>query len=109
MLKKASSFKEIVEGSGLKEVEVMRALQWLSNKGIVELKYRQEDHVEAGPNLVKAVRNGFPEENAVLILKTGPKTISELAKSIGISTGEMGGVLGVLKSLHIIGIIISKK
>ena len=32
------SFNDIVRVTGLKDVEVMRALQWLQNKNIVKIK-----------------------------------------------------------------------
>ena len=36
-LKDFSNYEEIIKASGMKDVEVMRALQWLSNKKILKI------------------------------------------------------------------------
>ena len=40
-----TAFHEIMKVTGLKEVEVMRALQWLQNKNIAKIKEAQKEIV----------------------------------------------------------------
>ena len=38
LLLKHSKFEDLVKDTGMQEIEVLRALQWLSNKKLVDLK-----------------------------------------------------------------------
>ena len=50
LLSNLSSFDDIVTKSGLQEVEVMRALQWLQNKKIILLKEDKKEVIDLGKN-----------------------------------------------------------
>ena len=45
LLGKFSAFEDILKESGLKDVEVMRALQWLQNKNIIKLDIARSEQI----------------------------------------------------------------
>ena len=46
----AHSFADLVKASKLKDIEVMRALQWLQNKKLIELKEESKEVIELDDN-----------------------------------------------------------
>ncbi len=49
-LVKNQDFNDILEETGLKDIEVMRALQWLSNKKLIELTEEVKEVIELDHN-----------------------------------------------------------
>ncbi|MBI2655999.1 phenylalanine--tRNA ligase subunit alpha [Candidatus Woesearchaeota archaeon] len=92
-----NSFDEIIKATGLKDVEVMRALQWLQNKNIVRIKESQKEVVSLDENGIKYLKYGLPE---AIFLENVEKTVSmgELGKKTNLSSEELAISLGVLKS-----------
>ena len=92
-----SSFYDIVKITGLKEVEVMRALQWLQNKGVIKIKEGQKEVVNLDENGQKYLKYGLPEKK---FLEAIEKTlrISEISSKTGLSSEELAISLGTLKS-----------
>lgn len=87
------SVAEIAKSAGLSEVEAMRGLQYLSNKGIVRLVREERKryvHTEKGKQYVG---RKLPERAILDALKDGPKSISELP----VTEEEFSGVVGFLK------------
>ena len=62
VLEKLCSLKEIAEKTKLKEVEVMRALQWLQNKKIINLKGEIKEVVDLDKNGFIYLEKGLPEK-----------------------------------------------
>ncbi|MBW3013292.1 hypothetical protein KY340_03730, partial [Candidatus Woesearchaeota archaeon] len=60
VLAKTSSFSELIKHSGLKDVEVMRALQWLQNKGVVKLKDETKQVISFDKNGEQYAKQGLP-------------------------------------------------
>ncbi len=87
------SVSDVARAAGLSEVETMRGLQYLSNKGVVRLIREEQErivHTEKG----KAYLNQpLPERRILDALKDGPKSISELP----VSKEEFSGAIGLLK------------
>jgi len=92
-----SSFNDIIKVTGLKDVEVMRALQWLQNKNIVQIKEEQKEIIFLDENGKKYLKNGLPEKKFLEAVEKFA-TISELNKKTGLSNEEIAISLGVLKS-----------
>ncbi len=92
-----SSFQDITKVTGLKDVEAMRALQWLQNKNIVELKEERKELVFLDENGKKYLKDGLPEKKFLEAVEKSA-TISELNKKTGLSNEEIAISLGVLKS-----------
>ena len=65
----------LVKVTGLSEVEVMRGIQWLSSKGLIEVK---EDRIE----FVRLLNQNFvfPEKDVLKKIADGPKPVQELDK-----------------------------
>jgi phenylalanyl-tRNA synthetase alpha chain len=89
-------FKEIVEKTELKEVEVMRALQWLENKEIVVLNDETREVVDLGSNGKKYVKIGLPERRFLDAIDN-EIMLSDLTNTADVSKEEVNITLGVLR------------
>ncbi len=87
------SVGEIAEAAGLSEVEAMRGLQYLSNKGLVRLSRVERKRVVHTDKGKAYVGRDLPERRILNALKTGPKRIDELP----VTKEEFSGVVGLLK------------
>ena len=92
-----TAFHEIMKVTGLKEVEVMRALQWLQNKNIAKIKEAQKEIVSLDENGLKYKKYGLPERIFLEALDR-EYPLSELGKKTKLSSEELTISLGVLKS-----------
>lgn len=97
LLLKHSTVPELVHQSGLKEVEVMRALQWLENKSLIVLKTELQERIELDSNGKEYAAKGLPERRLLEALREKPQTIEQLQSATGLSDQEMSASLGVLK------------
>ncbi len=93
---KSGSFDEIVKITSLQDVEVMRALQWLKNKGIASVKDESRDMILLGNNGTRYIKKGLPERRLLNAID-GTMTIDEAAEKAGISKDEINIALGVLR------------
>ena len=93
----SSNLKSLVETTGMKEVEVMRALQWLSNKGIIKIKEEEEDMIELGKNGRLYKNKGLPERRFLNAIKEFPLTISKIIEKAGLHPTEVNICIGTLK------------
>ncbi len=106
------SFKtlpEIVSATGLKEVEVMRALQWLENKKILKISTELKEVISLDKNGVKYAKTGLPERLFINALKTRELSISRLEKLTKLSKDELNSCLGTLRKKAMIIIIKNKE
>src|SRR3989338_1148359 len=92
-LKESLVLGDIIKNTGLKEVEVVRALQWLSNKGVIKLDSSFNEIINLGGNGLIYREKGLPERQILKILSGKQKKVSE----IGLSKDEIGVSIGVLK------------
>jgi len=97
LLDKFSSFEDLVANSGLKDVEVMRALQWLQNKGIISIKEKTKEIVELDTNGKLYVKNGLPERKFLEVVKDKSLSIDQIKSKTDLSKEEAGVALGVLR------------
>src|SRR3989344_8328897 len=74
VLKTYAQFTFIVKESGLQEVEVMRALQWLQNKSALIIDKQEEEYVLLDENGVLYQKQGLPERRLLNELEKGEKT-----------------------------------
>jgi len=96
VLGKTTDFTEIAEKSGLKKVEVMRALQWLENKGAIQLEEKTHDVVDLGPNGKKYTKSGLPERKFLDALD-GTMMLSAIIDKSGLAKDEVNVTIGVLR------------
>ena len=92
-----SSFHDIMKVTGLKDVEVMRALQWLQNKNIIKIMEEQKEIVALDENGLKYLKYGLPE-NIFLESIEKSTSITDIGKKTGLSNEELAISLGTLKS-----------
>ncbi len=92
-----TAFHDIVRVTGLKDVEVMRAFQWLQNKNIIKIKEEQKELVNLDENGYKYLKYGLPERKFLEAIGKSA-TISEIAKKAELSNEELTLSLGVLKA-----------
>src|SRR3989338_779785 len=92
-----TSFDEIMKSTGLKDIEVMRALQWLANKNVVKIKETPKEVVSLDENGLKYAKYGLPEKIFLEALDK-PHSLAELGDKTKLSNEELTISLGVLKS-----------
>ena len=92
-----TGFHEIMKVTGLKDIEVMRALQWLQNKNVVKLNETQKEVISLDENGLKYAKYGLPEKNFLEALDK-PHSLEELGNKAKLSGEELTISLGVLKS-----------
>jgi phenylalanyl-tRNA synthetase alpha chain len=95
-LEKYSSVEELIRASGMKDVEVMRAVQWLTNKKVLTLKEESKDVINLDKNGTLYLNKGLPERRflAAISKETG---IKEIEKKADLSKEEVNICLGILK------------
>jgi len=105
VLDKTLDFNEIIKQTGLKDVEVMRALQWLQNKEVLKLKDNLKEVIVLGKNGEKYIKEKLPEKRFLNEIKDQPKTSEEIQKIL--SKEEFGVSMGILKKNS--AVLIDKK
>ena len=104
LLGKCNTLNELVKKSGLSQVEVMRALQWLQNKGIVKISVEEKEVVLLDKNGLNYVKKGLPEKRFLMVLGEGPLNLAEIAKKTGLEKDELNACVGILKKRAAINI-----
>lgn len=97
-LKEGETFEDLIEKSGLKDIEVMRALQWLSNKEVLEIKEEIVEIVTLEKNGELYSKKGFPEKRFLKALSLKELTTTDLLKDAELSKEEVNACIGILKS-----------
>jgi len=86
--KKPQTLELLQKASGLKQIEVMRALQWLSNKKIIELKATKKKLIFLDSNGEEVKKSGLPEKQVIVFLKKKKQA------SLPVLKKEFGDVIG---------------
>ncbi|MBW2982249.1 phenylalanine--tRNA ligase subunit alpha [Candidatus Woesearchaeota archaeon] len=106
-LGKTLNFNEIIKQTGLKDIEVMRALQWLENKQVVKLNDEIKEVIDLGKNGKEYLEKKFPEKRFLDQIKDAPKDEEIIKKNAELSQQEFGVSVGVLKKNS--AVLIDKK
>lgn len=88
----------IAQASGLKEVEVMRALQWLANKGLVMLASEPKEIVLLDKNGQLYLKKGLPERRFLEALRQKELPLQKIPEKTGLSKEEVNISLGLLRA-----------
>ncbi|MFH1456035.1 MAG: phenylalanine--tRNA ligase subunit alpha [archaeon] len=91
-LKDGVTLSELVKKSGLKEVEVMRALQWLENKEVLKIKLEVSEEIKLDKLGSQYVKEGLPEKIFLKSIKGKTKV-----SSIKLDKQEVNACIGILK------------
>ncbi len=106
---KHGKLPEIEKASGLKEVEAMRAAQWLENKGLVKIESVAVETVSLDKNGVAYAKDGLPERRFIKeVDPVEPKSVGRIAKETGLSEEEVSVTIGVLKKKAAIELVKEK-
>ncbi len=96
LLEKLRNFDEIVKKSGLLDVEVMRAVQWLKNKELVDIKTEQKETTELDQNGRK-YSSELPEKKILKAIASNSMDIKEIVKKTGLEFNEASECIGILR------------
>lgn len=97
-LEEGISYSNIVKKSSMKDIEVMRAIQWLSNKNLVSLNKTEKEIINLDINGEKYTKEGLPEKRLLSILSTKDfKSAGEIIKEANLDPQEFGVSIGTLK------------
>lgn len=97
-LTKLKSVKGLAEKAKLQEVEVMRALQWLQNKDIINLRENLREIVNLDDNGKTYLKQGLPEKRFLNTILKKELSFDEISAKSELSKQELSISLGILKS-----------
>lgn len=100
-LSKNDSLDELEKASKLKQVEIMRALQWLENKKVLEIISSSKEFVTLDDNGINYIEKGLPEYRFIESVKRGASSIPEIIKQ-GLEKQEVNVCIGMLKKQRLI-------
>lgn len=94
---------EICKKSNLDKTSVVRALEYLQNKGIIELEYEKKKIIELDINGALYLKKGLPERRLLNLLNDKHIiSLQEAMKESGLSEDEFRASLGALKKKALI-------
>ena len=96
VLKNNKDFDAIVKKSGLKDVEVMRALQWLQNKDIIKIDEESFKVISLDKNGKSYAEKGLPERRFLEALEN-TASLEEISKKANLEKEEASVCIGLLK------------
>ena len=96
VLNNNDEFSSILLNSKLKDIEVMRALQWMQNKKLIELHEKKNQIIQLGENGNKYLKQKLPERVLAEFLKENSTTIKDLDNT-GLNKDEINVAIGILK------------
>ena len=97
LIKEDISIKELMKSSGLKEVEIIRSLQWLENKGLIKVKKELKEAIELDINGKKALDKGLPEKRFLRAILKEDLSLNEIREKAHLAKDEVNVSLGMLK------------
>ncbi|MEK6963422.1 MAG: phenylalanine--tRNA ligase subunit alpha [Nanoarchaeota archaeon] len=104
-LKEGMTLTELIEKSGLQEVEALRALQWLSNKEALKVHVQASEWISLDMNGETALQQGLPERRFLKAAKEGKKTLMDIEVAGKLSHEEATVSIGLLRGKAAINIV----
>jgi phenylalanyl-tRNA synthetase alpha chain len=103
-IKDGMELRAIAREAKLQNIEVMRAIQWLENKGMIKVSSSAKDVVVTGNNGKLYMKTGLPEKRFLEALseKMSPDDIKKATK---LDDNEIRICLGLLKARYAISIV----
>ncbi len=105
VLKQYSKIRDIEKKTRLKDVEIVRALQWLENKKIVTLKKELREFVSLDHNGKVYLKIGLPEKRFLKSLEDDKLTLIEIKEKANLTYEEINVCLGLLKKKEAIKLL----
>lgn len=97
VLIKEQELSAISKKTKLKEIEVMRSLQWLENKDLLKIKTEKKKIISLGSEGERYKREGLPEKAFLGVLAEEFKGLNVVTKKSKLSRQEVNACLGLLK------------
>jgi phenylalanyl-tRNA synthetase alpha chain len=97
ILKTENELKAIEKATNLKEIEVMRALQWLENKEVLKIHSEKKKTVSLDKNGIRYKKEGMPEKIFLGVLNDEFKGLNVVTKKSKLSKEEVNACIGLLK------------
>src|SRR3989344_6050400 len=97
LLEKNKDVKSIANISGLQEVEILRALQWLENKEIIKLNTSEKKILKLDVNGLKYAKTGLPESIFLKTLDEKSLSLEDIKKNSELSNEEVNVCVGLFK------------
>ncbi len=97
LLKDKCSFTSLLKDSGLKDIELMRALGWLEGKKLILMKKNAAERIVLGKNGEEYLKKGLPEKRFLKAVEEESLTLDEVKVRADLDNNESGVSLGVLK------------
>ena len=89
--------EDLAAAAGLKEVEAMRALQWLVNKKAVTIATEPKEIVTLDKNGQEYLKEGLPERRFLQTLREKEVQLAKLAEKTRLTGEEVNICLGLLR------------
>jgi len=103
---KENSLEKINEKSGLDKTSIVRALEFLSNKGIIKLNTKKHTLIQLGLNGLLYLKQGLPERRlSNIVAKRNSVSLAEAKKESKLNDNEFKAALGALKKKAMINLI----
>ncbi len=96
-LKSCSTLSDLVVASGLSEVEAMRAMQWLENKGVLKITAEVKEVIKLSENGKLYLSKGLPERRFLESVKDKELMLADIMKVAELSKEELNACIGLLK------------
>jgi len=100
--------EELAKATGLKEVETMRALQWLQNKKAAEIETEPNEFIILDKNGKEYLKKGLPEKIFLTALDK-ELTLSKLIEKTGLTKEEINVCIGLLRQQNAITVLKDKE
>ncbi|MBI2147297.1 phenylalanine--tRNA ligase subunit alpha [Candidatus Woesearchaeota archaeon] len=109
-LKQGASVEELCAASGMQEVEVIRAIQWLSNKDILQITSKDVESIELDQNGKAYLQKGLPERRFLTYLarQKKPVPLHDLEQHASLDPTEIQACIGILKRKNSISFLPDK-
>lgn len=104
LLKHHTDVQRLVNTSGLLEIEVLRALQWLSNKGLVKIKEELDEVLTISSKGKDYTAKELPERRFLNAIMDEALELKEIKKRAALSDDEATVAIGLLKKNNAIEI-----
>tara|TARA_Y100000034_G_C6878155_1_gene401937 strand:- start:8 stop:1522 length:1515 start_codon:yes stop_codon:yes gene_type:complete len=96
-IKEDIEFKDLVTSTKLKDIEVMRALQWLKNKDLVSIDEKSAEFIFLDKNGLIYLEKDLPEIRFLQVVKSAKSSMQDVMDKAGLEKVEVSVCLGILK------------
>jgi len=100
---------DLCSASGLKEVEVVRALQWLQGKKAVIVETAPKEIIVLDKNGERYVKEGLPERRFLEAIKDKEFPLNKIGEKAKLSTEELNICIGLLRQKSAVIILKDKE